>query len=43
MDTHMYIVQGGEAEVLKERHSSPIMVLREGDVFGEVSFVAILC
>ena len=43
MDTHIYIVQVGEAEVLKECHSSPVMVLREGDVFGEVSLVIISC
>lgn len=36
----MYIVQMGEAEVLEDERSPPV-VLKQGDIFGEVSFEAL--
>ena len=43
VDSHIYIVQMGEAEVLKGHSSSPVTILREGDVFGEVSLSFNFC
>ncbi len=36
VSTDMYIVQMGEAEVRTDKHSPPVAVLKEGDIFGEV-------
>ena len=38
VSTDMYIVQVGEAEVMTERRLPPVAVLKEGDIFGEVSW-----
>jgi hypothetical protein len=43
LSTDMYIVQMGEAEVMAEKHSLPLAVLKEGDIFGEVRATIKLC
>lgn len=40
ISTNMYIVQIGEAEVLTEKHSPPVAILKQGDIFGEVRDIA---
>lgn len=40
ISTNMYIVQIGEAEVLTEKHSPPVAILKQGDIFGEVRVIA---
>lgn len=37
VSTDMYIIQMGEAEVMVEKHLPPVAILKEGDIFGEVS------
>ena len=34
---HMYFVSKGEVEVLPDEFSESVAVLKEGDLFGEVS------